>query len=264
MRILMVGDVVASCGREFVYNNLRKIKKKYNIDYCILNGENAAQTNGITKEIAENLLDSGADVITMGNHTFANKEAEVVLDDNKRVIRPANFPPETQGEGYFVEDLGFTRIAVINAQGRINMDALDCPFRAVEKILKNLEGKADLFVVDFHAEATSEKLAFGNYFDGKVNIVAGTHTHVQTVDLQVLPNGTAYITDLGMTGVRDSVLGVKKEIIMDMYYTRKRFRFDKAEGDVWFSGAVFDIDHKTGKINALERVYLDGRMVNAE
>lgn len=264
MRILMVGDVVASCGREFVYNNLRKIKKKYNIDYCILNGENAAQTNGITKEIAENLLDSGADVITMGNHTFANKEAEAILEDNKRVIRPANFPPETQGEGYFVEDLGFARIAVINAQGRINMDALDCPFRAVEKILKNLEGKADLFVVDFHAEATSEKLAFGNYFDGKVNIVAGTHTHVQTVDLQVLPNGTGYITDLGMTGVRDSVLGVKKEIIMDMYYTRKRFRFDKAEGDVWFSGAVFDIDHKTGKINSLERIYLDGRLVNAE
>ncbi len=264
MRILMVGDVVASCGREFVYNNLRKIKKKYNIDYCILNGENAAQTNGITKEIAENLLDSGADVITMGNHTFANKEAEAILDDNKRVIRPVNFPPETQGEGYFVEDLGYTRIAVINAQGRINMDALDCPFRAVEKVLKSLEGKADLFVVDFHAEATSEKLAFGNYFDGKVNIVAGTHTHVQTVDLQVLPNGTGYITDLGMTGVRDSVLGVKKEIIMDMYYTRKRFRFDKAEGDVWFSGAVFDIDHNTGKINDLERVYFDGRNINAE
>lgn len=264
MRILMVGDVVASCGREFVYNNLRKIKKKYNIDYCILNGENAAQTNGITKEIAENLLDSGADVITMGNHTFANKEAEALLEDNKRVIRPINYPPETQGEGYFVEDLGYTRIAVINAQGRINMDALDCPFRAVEKVLKNLEGKADLFVVDFHAEATSEKLAFGNYFDGKVNVVAGTHTHVQTVDLQVLPNGTGYITDLGMTGVRDSVLGVKKEIIMDMYYTRKRFRFDKAEGDVWFSGAVFDIDHKTGKINSLERIYLDGRLVNAE
>ena len=264
MRILMVGDVVASCGREFVYNNLRKIKKKYNIDYCILNGENAAQTNGITKEIAENLLDSGADVITMGNHTFANREAEAILEDNKRVIRPVNYPPETQGEGYFIEDLGYTRIAVINAQGRINMDALDCPFRAVEKILKNIEGKADLFVVDFHAEATSEKLAFGNYFDGKVNIVAGTHTHVQTVDLQVLPKGTGYITDLGMTGVRDSVLGVKKEIIMDMYYTRKRFRFDKAEGDVWFSGAVFDIDHKTGKINSLERIYLDGRLVNAE
>lgn len=264
MRILMVGDVVASCGREFVYNNLRKIKKKYNIDYCILNGENAAQTNGITKEIAENILDSGADVITMGNHTFANREAEAILEDNKRVIRPVNYPPETQGEGYFIEDLGYTRIAVINAQGRINMDALDCPFRAVEKILKNIEGKADLFVVDFHAEATSEKLAFGNYFDGKVNIVAGTHTHVQTVDLQVLPKGTGYITDLGMTGVRDSVLGVKKEIIMDMYYTRKRFRFDKAEGDVWFSGAVFDIDHKTGKINSLERIYLDGRLVNAE
>ena len=264
MKILMVGDVVASPGREFLYNNLGKIKKKYEIDYCIVNAENAAQTNGITVDIANSLLSTGADVLTLGNHTFANKEVMQVLEDNKRVIRPINYPPETVGEGYFIDDLGYVRIAVINALGRINMEPMDCPLRAVEKLLKEIEGKADLFVVDFHAETTSEKLAFGNFFDGRVNIVAGTHTHVQTVDLQVLPNGTAYITDLGMTGVRDSVLGVKKEIICEMYYTRRRFRFDKAEGDVWFSGAVFDIDHKIGKINSLERIYFDGGKGYAE
>lgn len=258
MRILMVGDVVASPGREYIYNNLRKIKKRYSADYCIINAENAAQTNGITVDIANSLLESGADVLTLGNHTFANREVTDVLEDNKRVIRPINYPPETVGEGYFIDDLGYTRIAVINAMGRMNMEPLDCPFHAVERLLKEIKDKADLFVVDFHAETTSEKLAFGNYFDGKINIIAGTHTHVQTVDLQVLPGGTAYITDLGMTGVRDSVLGVKKEIIIDMYYTRRRFRFEKAEGETWFSGAVFDIDAKTGKINSAERIYSSG------
>ncbi len=263
MRILMVGDVVASPGREYIYNNLRKIKKKYNIDYCILNAENAAQTNGITVDIANSLLDSGADVLTLGNHTFANKEIDAVLSDNKRVIRPINYPPETLGEGYFIDDLGFCRIAVINALGRINMEPVDCPFHATEKVLKEIEGKADIIFADFHAETTSEKLAFGNYFDGKINIVAGTHTHVQTADLMVLPGGTGYITDVGMTGVLDSILGVKKEIITEMYYTRRRFRFDKAEGDVWFSGAVFDIDLKTKKIEGLERLYFDGGKLDA-
>ena len=263
MKILMVGDVVASCGREFVYNNLRKIRKKYNIDYCIVNAENAAQTNGITVDIANSLLDSGADVLTLGNHTFSNKEIDTVLTDIPRVIRPINYPPETYGEGYFIDDLGFARIVVINALGRINMEPVDCPFRAVEKLLKNIEGKYDISIIDFHTETTSEKLAFGNYFDGKVNIVAGTHTHVQTADLQILPGGTAYITDLGMTGVRDSVLGVRKDIIMNMYYTRRKFRFDKAEGDVWFSGAVFDIDVASGKINGLERLYFDGGKLDA-
>lgn len=260
----MIGDIVASIGREYVYNNLRQIKKKYNIDYCIANAENAATTNGITVDIANNLLDCGADVLTLGNHTFSNKEIDKVLLDIPRVIRPLNYPLETPGEGYYIDDLGYVRIAVINALGRINMEPVDCPFHATEKLLKEIEKKADIIAVDFHAEATSEKLAFGNFFDGKVNIVAGTHTHVQTADLMVLPGGTAYITDLGMTGVRDSVLGVKKDIIMNMYYTRRRYRFEKAEGDVWFSGAVFDIDLKTKKINDLFRLYFDGGELSAQ
>lgn len=263
MKILTVGDIVAASGREYIYNNLRKIKKKYDVDYCVANGENAAQTNGITLDIANSLLDAGADVITLGNHTFANREIDSVLSDIPRVIRPINYPSETVGEGYYLDDLGFLRIGVINAMGRVNMEPLDCPFHATEKALSALEGKADIIIIDFHAETTSEKLAFGNYFDGKANIIFGTHTHVQTADLQILPGGTAYITDIGMTGVRDSVLGVKKEIIMNMYYTRRHFRFEKAEGDVWFSGAVFDIDEKSGKIKGLERLYFDGGKLDA-
>lgn len=252
MRILAIGDIVASDGREFVYNNLGRIRKKYNIDYCIANGENSANTNGITKDIAETLIECGVDVITMGNHTFANKEYSAVLEDMPRVIRPGNYPSETEGMPYYIEELGFAKIAVINMMGRVHMEPLDCPFRATEKILEKID--ADIIVIDFHAETTSEKLAFANYFDGKANIIFGTHTHVQTADEHILPKGTAYITDLGMTGVRDSILGVKKEIIMDMYYTRKHFRFEKAEGEVWFSGCVFDIDEKTGKVNGIERL----------
>ncbi len=252
MRILTIGDIVASDGREFVYNNLGRIRKKYNIDYCIANGENSANTNGITKDIAETLIECGVDVITMGNHTFANKEYSAVLEDMPRVIRPGNYPSETEGMPYYIEELGFAKIAVINMMGRVHMEPLDCPFRATEKILDKID--ADIIVIDFHAETTSEKLAFANYFDGKANIIFGTHTHVQTADEHILPKGTAYITDLGMTGVRDSILGVKKEIIMDMYYTRKHFRFEKAEGEVWFSGCVFDIDEKTGKVNGIERL----------
>ncbi|MBE7023155.1 MAG: TIGR00282 family metallophosphoesterase [Clostridia bacterium] len=255
MRILAIGDIVASDGREFIYNNLGRIKRKYKIDYCIANGENAAETNGITVDIANNFLCSGVDVITLGNHTFANREYAEVLTDMPRVIRPCNYPSETEGMGYYIDDLGFVRIGVINTIGRVNMDPVDCPFRATEKILKEIEGKADIVIVDFHAETSSEKLAFGNYFDGKVTAVFGTHTHIQTADAYILPGGTGYISDLGMTGVRDSVLGVKKEVIMNMYYTRKRTKFEKAEGEVWFCGAVFDIDDKTKGVTEVERLY---------
>lgn len=259
MRILTVGDIVASDGREFIYNNLGRIKRKYGIDYCIVNGENAANTNGITVDIANSLLSCGADVITLGNHTFANREYADVLNDMPRVIRPINYPPETEGMGYYIDDLGNVRIAVINAIGRVNMDAMDCPLHAVEKCLAELEGKADITVIDFHAETTSEKLAFGNFFDGKATVVFGTHTHVQTADERILPNGTAYISDLGMTGVRDSILGVKKELIMSMYYTRKRVRFEKAEGEVWFCGAVFEIDDRTRRAVSVERLSFSAR-----
>ncbi len=254
MRILTVGDIVASEGREFIYNNLGRIKRIFKIDYCIANGENSANTNGITTEIASNLLYSGVDVVTLGNHTFANREYAQVLSDMPRVIRPVNFPSETEGFGYFIDDLDTIRIAVINAIGRVHMDPVDCPFRATERALKEIGDRADIKIIDFHSETTSEKLAFGYYFDGKADVVFGTHTHIQTADERIMPGGTAYISDLGMTGVRDSVLGVKKEVIMNMYYTGKKAKFEKAEGEVYFNGAIFEIDEKTGKKSIPERL----------
>ncbi|MBR5152337.1 MAG: TIGR00282 family metallophosphoesterase [Clostridia bacterium] len=253
MRILAIGDIVAEDGREFVYNNLNRIRDFYRIDFCIANGENSANTNGITAEIADALITRGVDVITMGNHTFANREAEHVLEDNPNIIRPLNFPPETEGVGYVVKDTGIARIGVINLIGRVDMSPADCPFHAVERALKGMD--ADIILVDMHAEATSERLAMGYFLDGKVSGVFGTHTHVQTADERILKGGTGYISDLGMTGVEDSVLGVKKEIIIDFYYhAGKRYRFEKAEGEVWFNGCIFDIDPKTGKTTAIERV----------
>ena len=255
LRILAIGDIVARPGREFVYKNLGRIKTEYGVDFCVVNGENACGNNGINRDIAGELINRGADVITMGNHTFANKEAALVLEDNKRVVRPANYPSETAGTGCVIIDLGHTRVAVINALGRVHMEpVLDCPFRAVDKILDEIKGKAEIVVIDFHAEATSEKLAFGNYFDGRAQVVFGTHTHVQTADERLLPGGTAYITDIGMTGVTDSVLGVRKDLIVGMYLTRQKPKYDKAEGIAQLHGAIIDIDRESGRATGIERI----------
>lgn len=255
MRILAIGDIVAQEGREYLYNNLYRIREKYQIDFVIANGENASNSNGITMDIANMLVTRGVDVITMGNHTFSNKDGSRVLEEQGHIIRPLNYPPQVEGVGYLVTDLGYTRIAVINLIGRVNMGPADCPFRAAEKALAELQGKADIIAVDMHAETTSERLAMGNFLDGKVQIVFGTHTHVQTADEQILPHGTGYISDLGMTGVMDSVLGVKKEIIIEFYYNAgKRYRFEKAEGEVWFNGCVFTVDHRTKQVTGVERL----------
>ncbi len=255
MKILAIGDIVGNCGCEYICKNLNKIRDKYKIDFVIANGENSATTNGITKEIADELITRGVDVITMGNHTFANKGAASVLDENHRVIRPLNYPPQTEGFGYTVQDLGFAKIGVINLIGRVDMPPADCPFRAAEKAISELEGNADIIIVDMHAEATSEKIALAHFLDGKAQIVFGTHTHVQTADERILPAGTGYITDLGMTGVEDSVLGVDKDIIINFFYNYgKRYRFEKAEGEVMFNGCIFEVDNNTKKTISLERL----------
>lgn len=253
MRILAIGDINGADAREFVYNNLGRIKGRYNIDFCVANGENTAEPNGITRDIADTLIRSGVDVITMGNHTFDNKESAIVLEDNERVIRPLNYPSRAEGNGFCVNDLGNIRVAVVNLIGRVGMSPADCPFQAIERLLPKLE--AEIIIVDIHAEATSEKIAMANFLDGKVSVVFGTHTHVQTADERVLPNGTGYITDLGMTGVEDSVLGVKKEIIINHYLNPvKRSRFEKAEGKTTFCGCIFEVDEKTGKTTAVTRI----------
>lgn len=258
MKILAIGDIVGESGREFIYNNLFKVRKKYDIDFVIANGENAANTNGITRDIANMLVERGVDVITMGNHTFSNRECPSVLESNPYIIRPLNLAGDIEGVGSIVADTPFGKVGVINLLGRVNMSPADCPFRAVEKAIKEMD--ADIIAVDMHAEATSEKLAMGNFIDSmqddpRPKIVFGTHTHVQTADEHIMPYGVGYISDLGMTGVMDSVLGVKKEIIIQFYYNMgKRYKFEKADGVAWLNGCVFDIDVSAKKVVGLERL----------
>ena len=252
MRILCIGDVVGAAGCDFLRSHLPAFKKLHKVDLTIVNGENSADGNGITPRSAEYLFASGVDVITLGNHSFRRKEVYPFLDEHPHIIRPANYPTSSApGSGWAVVDMGFTSIGVINLMGQQFMDAnLDNPFIRADQILKELDAK--ITIVDFHAEATSEKRAMGFYLDGRVSAVFGTHTHVMTADAQVLPNGTGYITDVGMTGVIDSILGVKKEIILRRFTTQLPERFELAKGDCKLNCAVFDIDRNSGKCTAAQ------------
>lgn len=256
MRVLCIGDVIGSVGCEFLRKTLPSFKKLKGIDFVICNGENSADGNGIVPASADFLFKSGVDVITLGNHTFQRKEIYNFLDDESCIIRPANYPsPSTPGRGYTTVDLGRTSVSVINLMGQEYIDArVDNPFYAVDEILKKIDSK--IIIVDIHAEATSEKKAMGFYLDGRVSAVFGTHTHVQTADECILEKGTGYITDLGMTGPVDSVIGVKKEIIINRFKTKMPERFDYASGDCALDCVIFDIDEKTGKTNLVERFCL--------
>lgn len=254
MKIFVIGDVVGNSGVAFVKKHLKSFKKLYAIDFCIANGENAAQGNGITKAAAYDLFDSGVDVITMGNHTFNKTDIFSLIDDDYPIIRPSNFPIGTAGEGYILVDIGEITVAVLNANGRIYLDAMDCPFRSIDNILTKIKGKASVVIVDFHAEATSEKIAMGYYLDGRVSAVVGTHTHVQTADEKILDGGTAYITDIGMTGPKNSILGVKKEIVIKRFLTNMPHRFEVSDAEATLSGVVITVDEYTGKATEIERI----------
>ncbi len=245
MNILAVGDIVGDAGTEMFISCIDDLKRQYAVDFCIVNAENACSGNGISRRKAELLLKNGADVLTMGNHTFRQKEAAGLLTHNERIVRPLNYPPGTPGRGAAVFTVGSVRIGVINALGRIYMDYMDCPFQAVDRALERM--KADLIFVDFHAEATSEKISMGWYLDGRVTALFGTHTHVQTADAWVLPKGTGYITDLGMTGPLYSCLGVKKEITLERFRSCIPQRFEFADGKSQLCGAVFSVDPASGK-----------------
>lgn len=250
MKILAIGDVVGDIGTDAVLDNIDAIKKKYDIDFCIINAENACSANGITRNKAESLLSSGADVLTLGNHTFRQKDAVSLLSHNERVIRPINYPPETVGRGVTVVTKGGIKVAVFNALGRVHLENVDCPFRTLKSAIEKTD--ADIKIVDFHAEATSEKRAMGFYLDGLVSVVFGTHTHVQTADGQVLPKGTGYITDIGMTGPYHSCLGVDKNIVIERFVNCNQQRFSFADSPASMSGAVFSVDEKSGKCESVE------------
>ena len=252
LRVLAVGDVVGNPGMERIRKSLRRLIRKTGADFTVVNGENASVV-GLTPRQAEDILDAGADVITLGNHSFSKREIVPYLEDTDRILRPANYAPQTPGRGWAVYETRFGPIGVIDLIGRCNMDyGPDNPFLLVEKLLKKLDTR--LILVELHAEATSEKLAMGYMLDGKVSAVWGTHTHVPTADIRVLPQGTGYITDLGMTGPRDSVLGIRPELSIARFRGNLPERYRWAEGETKLEGALFTIDAATGKCLKAERV----------
>jgi len=259
MRLLAVGDVCGVCGCEEIRKRLPFIKKEKRIDAVIINGENSAQGNGITPYSADYLFACGADVITGGNHSLRRKEIFPILDSNEYLLRPDNLPDAEYGSGYCFVDFGSYSMAVINLSGRIYLEKLNAenPFtRADELIEKAKKDGAKVIVVDFHAEATSEKRALGIYLDGRVSAFFGTHTHIQTADEQILSGGTGYITDLGMTGPKNSVLGVKSDIIINRLKNSDLSKFEAADGECILNACIFDIDIKTGKTVSVERIYI--------
>ncbi len=248
MRILCIGDVCSPKGADALISSLPFLKRKYKCDAVIVNGENSATGNGITPESAKIIFAAGADVITGGNHTLRHKEFHPLLDENPFLLRPQNIKAE-YGSGYVLLDMGKYSLAVINLSGQIYLDALKAsnPFICADELIKKAKDDgANAIIVDFHAEATSEKRALGFYLDGRVSAVFGTHTHVQTSDIQILKGGTGYITDIGMTGPADSVLGVKKEIIISRLKDGTSDKFVFSESEISVSGCVFDIDEKSG------------------
>jgi metallophosphoesterase (TIGR00282 family) len=258
MRILTVGDVVGTAGCDCLRRVLPMLKRQKEIDFTIVNGENAAPGNGILPQSAEHIFASGADVITSGNHIFRRREIYPLLDENEFILRPHNFPVSAPGRGVGIYDMGRVKIAVINLMGVVYLEPLACPFETADSCIEYAKKEgAKIILVDLHAEATSEKRALGFYLDGKISALFGTHTHVQTADETILPRGTGYITDLGMTGPKISVLGVKPEIAIAKQKEKLPVRFEIAEGECVVSGCIFDIEEKTGKTISVERISIE-------
>ena len=254
MRILAVGDVVGNVGVEYLQKHLWRVRNENKIDVCVVNGENASEISGVSRADAQRILDAGADVITLGNHTWGRKDIQGLLDESECVIRPANYVPGLPGNGYTVLTVSGYRVLCINLIGTVNMEFESNPFLAADKIFEREAGEYDVAIVDFHAEATSEKIAMGRYLDGRATLVFGTHTHVQTADEQILSRGTAYITDIGMTGPMNGVLGVSYDIIIRRFLTHLPERFVVANGDVKAHGVIVDVDASTGKASSIKRI----------
>lgn len=254
MVILVVGDVVGRPGRKAVADLLPPLRDELRADFAIVNAENAAGGTGITEATAKELLDAGADVLTTGNHVWQVRESYPYLDSEERLLRPANFPPGAPGRGFGVFDADGIRVAVANLQGRTFMQPIDDPFRCADSIVERVRNVSDIRVVDIHAEATSEKLALACYLDGQVSCVFGTHTHVATADERVLSGGTAFITDVGMTGPAESIIGMRPDAIIERFVTGLPSRFDVARGKGQLNGIVLDIDETTGLARSIARV----------
>lgn len=258
MKLLFIGDVVGSLGRDMVKEYLPKLKEKYHPHITVINGENAAGGRGITEKIYREFLEWGAQAVTMGNHTWDNREIFDFIDHAKYLIRPANFPEGTPGEGLKYVKLNQFEIAIINLQARTFMSPLDCPFKKAEQLVLEAQKRTPIIFIDFHGEATSEKQAMGWLLDGKVTAVVGTHTHVQTADNRILPNGTAYISDVGMTGPYDGILGMEREAVIHRFLTSLPVRFEVPKnGRTLLSAILLEIDEKSGKSKKIERILIN-------
>ncbi len=256
INILFIGDINGKAGRNCIKAILPNLIKEKNIDFTIANAENAAGGFGLTYETFKEIKESGIDVLTMGNHTWDNKDIFTFIQKEPSLLRPANLPQDVPGQGSGIFNLknSQTKIGVINLNGRIFMDPAQCPFREAEKIVEEIKKQTPIIIVDIHAEATSEKQAMGFFLDGNVSAVIGTHTHVQTADERILPNGTGFITDVGMTGPFDSVIGVKKDIIIRRFLTGLPEKFEIANRDIRFNGIILNIDTESGKTKNIERI----------
>jgi metallophosphoesterase (TIGR00282 family) len=260
MRLLLVGDIIGKPGRRIVAEKLGSIVYQHHIDLVVINCENSAAGFGVTPDIADELFGRGAHVLTSGNHIWDKKAILDYLATTPRLLRPANYPAPAPGSGLFVGDTpGGIRFAVLNLQGRTYLPSIDCPFRTADRLLESIPRDVKVRIVDFHAEVTSEKMAFGWYLDGRVSVVIGTHTHIPTADERVLPGGTAYQTDVGMTGPYDSVIGMDKQGSIERFLVGVPVRFEPAIGDVRLSSVIVDIDEATGRARSIERL-----MVSAE
>lgn len=256
MKILAIGDIVGDTGVKKVKSILENLKKQENIDFVITNGENAAEGMGITEKNFNDLISAGTDVVTMGNHTWGKKDIFKFID-NPKLIRPANYPKDVVGNGFGIYECKGKKIAVINLIGRVDMGVLsENPFLKAKEIISNIKNKADIIIIDFHAEATAEKIAMGYYLDGKITAMFGTHTHVQTSDEKILPNGTGYITDIGMTGPEHSVIGMDISASIKRFETTLPERYRIAVGKSMFNGCIFEINDETNKVENIKRVRL--------
>jgi len=256
MKVLFIGDIVGSVGRDALKSVLPALKSKYNPHIIIANGENAAAGRGITRPIATEFFEWGIHGITMGNHTWDNKNIFEWIDDEPRMVRPANFWEEAPGRGMAIISANGKKLAIINLQGRTYLPPIDCPFKKADELIATAKQTTANVLVDFHAEVTSEKIAMGWYLDGRASMVVGTHTHVQTNDDTILPNGTAYITDVGMVGSKEGVLGMEKEAVLHRFLTQMPTRFVVDEGKWHLHGVVVDIDEQTGLAKKIDKIRL--------
>jgi 2',3'-cyclic-nucleotide 2'-phosphodiesterase len=255
MKVIIIGDIVGKPGRKILTATLKRLKEQHEAEFVVANVENAAEGAGVIPKVGDEILNAGVDVMTSGNHIFDKKEVIQYIENQPRLLRPANYAPDAPGRGLWLGSTASgTQVAVINIQGRVFMPPTDCPFRTVDRLLDEIGNRTSVVIVDHHAEATSEKLAMGRYLDGRASAVVGTHTHVQTADEQILPGGTGYITDLGMTGPYDSVIGVESHLVITRFVRGLPIRYQTASENPQLHGVVVEINEKTGNAVGILRL----------